>query len=327
MGGHLAATKSTAADGGRELGHKMTTRARSLKDTQLAVVWESLCAQWSLWLALAVLTVLVVLLNLRALAALSDRWEVDPNYGHGALIPFIALYFAFVHRDRLVGNIPRRNYGGLVVLLVGMAMKYIAMPLASVIMEGIAMVVMVNGLVLYVGGWQVYRVLWVPALYLFFMIPLPSFVHTAVAFPLQLFASKVSAGLLKYFLGVNVILDGNVLTLANRQLSVEEACSGMRSLLGLVALGVAFAYLVKRPLWERVVLVLSTIPIAIVANVFRVTVTALLHEWGYSRIAEGAYHTLTGWFVFLFALAVFLGLNWLLGKLWVEVPEKRDIKT
>jgi exosortase len=296
----------------------------TLKNTQLAALWEALSSQRQLWLGLITLAALLIFVNYRVLVDLNVRWTSDPNYGHGILIPFIALYFIYVSRHRLRGLVPVHSWLGLVVFLFGMLLRYIAMPLASVVLEGIAMVVMANGLLMYVGGWQVYRALWFPALYLFFMIPLPEMVHTRLAFPLQLMASKVSAAILKFAFGVSLMLQGNVLVLASRQLSVEEACSGMRSILGLLALGVAFAYLAKRNFWEQAVLVISTIPIAISVNVLRIVVTALLHEWGYSTLAEGVYHTLTGWFVFMFALVMFLGVNWVLDRIWVDVPEKGE---
>ena len=96
----------------------------------------------------------------------------------------------------------------------------------------------------------------------------------------------------------------------------------MRSILGLLALGVAFAYLSKQSIWERLFLVVITVPIAITVNVIRIVVTGLLHDWGYANLAEGVYHTLTGWFIFMFALVMFLGVNWVMEKIWVEKPEK-----
>ena len=275
-----------------------------------------------MWIGVTALTGLLVFANLQAIIDLNDRWASDPNYGHGILIPLIALYFVFVNRSRITGFTPKPCIFGLVIVLFGMFLRYVSMPLASVVLAGIAMVVMANGLLMYVGGWQVYKALWFPAVYLFLMLPLPDMIHTMLAFPLQLFASKVSAAILQYVFGVSLMLQGNVLILANQTLSVEEACSGMRSILGLVALGVAFAYLAKRNFWEQAILVASTIPIAITVNVIRILVTALLHEWGYSSLAEGVYHTLTGWFVFLFALVMFLGVNWVLETLWVDMPDK-----
>lgn len=299
-----------------------SARRSGFKNTQLAAFWERFSSQRELWLWVIALTTMLVVLNLGAIKDLSDRWNRDPNYGHGVLIPFIAMYFVFVNHERLRGLVPKRSFLGLGILLFGMMLKYVSMPLASVVLAGIAMVVMVNGLLMYVGGLQVYRALWVPSLYLFFMLPLPAFLHTRIAFPLQMFASKVSAAILQYLFGVSLVLRGNVLVLASQELSVAEACSGMRSILGLLALGVAFAYLSNRHLWERVLLVVITVPIAICVNVIRIVVTALLHEWGYSNLAEGVYHTLTGWFVFMFALVMFLGVNWVLDRLWVDVPTK-----
>ena len=293
-------------------------RRRGLKNTVLGALWDAFWSQRELWLGVIGLGILLIVVNVRTILDLNDRWTRDPNYGHGVLIPFIALYFVYATRGRLRGLEPRRSYLGLAVLLVGMLLKYISMPMASVTLAGIAMVVMANGLLLYVGGMQVYSRIWFAAAYLVFMLPLPAFIHTKIAFPLQLLASQVSAATLKLVFGVSLILHGNRLLLASRELSVAEACSGMRSILGLLALGLAFAYLARRRFWERALLIVSTVPIAICVNVLRIVVTALLHEWGYSNLAEGVFHTMTGWFVFMFALVMFLGVNWVLDRLWVD---------
>jgi len=294
-----------------------------LKNTQLGAIVEGFRSQRPLWLGVIILSALLVYVNTHVLAVLNTRWNSDPNYGHCILIPVIALYFVFLKRKNLKGLQPKHSWRGLSGLVFGLLLRVISLPLDSVVLAGISMVVLANGLLLYVGGWQVYRALWFPALYLFFMIPLPEIIHTRLAFPLQLFASKVSAAILTGIFNISLRLDGNVLTLASQKLSVAEACSGMRSILGLTALGVAFAYLAKRNIWEQVILVASTIPIAITVNVIRIVITALLHQWGYDNLAEGVYHTMTGWFVFLFALAMFLGVNWVLEKIWVEAPETR----
>lgn len=293
-----------------------------LKNTQLAELFEGFWSQRDLWIGVITLTVLLVAVNAGAIVDLNRRWNSDPNYGHGILIPIIALYFVYINHKRLKGLVPKPSYLGLAVVLFAMLLKLISLPTASVVLGGIAMVVMANGLVLWVGGLRVYKVLWIPALYLFFMLPLPAEVHTKIAFPLQLFATRTSAAVLEYIFRVGLKRDGNVIRLASKDLNVVEACSGMRSILGLLALGVAFAYLAKRNIWERALLVVSALPIAITANVIRIVLTGLLHEWGHPDLAEGVFHTLTGWFVFMFALAMFLCVNWVLERLWVEEPHE-----
>jgi exosortase len=162
--------------------------------------------------------------------------------------------------------------------------------------------------------------------YLAFMVPLPQALYDRFAGPLQKFASAVSAGVLESLFHIPVIRHGNVIELAGNQLQVAEACSGMRSIMGLLALGVAFAYFWERDRWERVLLVVSTIPIAMFANICRVTGTGLLYDAGYARFAQGFYHGFTGWSVFLFAMALFLLEAWLLSKIFVYHAPADDKK-
>jgi len=283
----------------------------------LALLWVFIKRNWKLLAVLLSLLVFFITLNWTGFQTLMTKWDNDANYGHGYLIPFISLYFVWAKKDDLQKMTPRASMFGLPILIVGILMSYFAMPLASSVASGLAIVVILNGLLLYLGGWSIYKLLWLPALYLFFMVPLPQEVHTWFANPLQEFASFVSAEILGGIFNVFVARSGNVIRLAGHQLQVAEACSGMRSIMGLLALGIAFAYFWERALWERLFLVVSTVPIAILANICRVTGTGLMYHWGYERFAQGFYHEFTGWFVFIFAMALFLLEAWVMTHLFV----------
>jgi exosortase len=266
---------------------------------------------------LASLVGLMAVFHYGGVALLMGRWNSDSNYGHGYLIPFISLYFLWTKKEELKGLAPESCLWGLGLVLLALPVKFLAMTLLSPVLSGISLVLMVNGLLLYLGGWRIYKVLWLPAVYLIFMVPLPVNVHERIANPLQYFSSWASAGILDGFFGVPTIQEGNVIKLAGRSLQVAEACSGMRSIMGLLALGVAFAYFWERPLWERLFLLASTVPIAILANICRVTGTGLIYYWGYEQFAQGFYHEFTGWFVFLFAMGLFLLEASLMSRLFV----------
>ena len=360
-------------------------------------------------------------------ALLMDRWDSDSNYGHGYLIPFIALYFVWASRERplsgapaerndvlavlaglalvLLGGIlavlgawgswslyaaaggvallgwqlyqawsPSRDFAGvatllgaarqravragkdvavavpvrltailldlkpkpwlwgLLVLLPALPMLFLALPLSSAVLAGLAIVLLANGVMLYLGGPRVYRALWFPVVYLVFMVPLPQGLHNALANPLQHFASMMSSNIMDGVMNIPVTRDGNVINVPEspslpsphrvHPLQVAEACSGMRSIMGLLALGIAFAWFWERPLWERIFLVGSTIPIAIVANIGRVTGTGVMYYFGHERLAQGIYHELTGWSVFVFAMVVFLIEVWVLDRIFVHEASK-----
>jgi len=266
---------------------------------------------------LLVLLGLFVLMNYSSIALLIDKWKTDDNYSHGFLIPFISLYFVWSKKEELARLKPRPVTAALPILLMGMAMWFVGTGTKSVVGGGLAIVVMVSALVLYLGGWSIYRVLWLPTAYLLFMVPLPGVIYDKVALPLQQFASYASSLILKGVFSVPLIRNGNVLQLFGHTLQVEEACSGIRSIMGLLALSVAFSYFWERPLWERLLLIASSVPIALVANISRVVVTALLYHGGYAKFAQGFYHEFTGWFVFIFAMGLFLLEAYLLSKLFV----------
>ncbi len=263
------------------------------------------------------LVVLFIAFNYQGLSLLMDRWNSDSNYGHGYLIPFIALYFVWTKKDELAKLDADPCLWGLAIFLLGVPLRFLALPLNSAVIAGWAIVIMVNGLLLYLGGRRIYRLLWLPAVYLVFMVPLPQGLYDALANPLQHFASWAAANILDGLMGIPVIREGNVIKLAGHSLQVAEACSGMRSIMGLLALGVAFGYFWERALWERIFLLASTIPIAIFANVCRVTGTGLIYHLGHERFAQGFYHEFTGWSVFIFAMALFLLEAWVMGKLFV----------
>ncbi|HUW55780.1 MAG TPA: exosortase/archaeosortase family protein [Planctomycetota bacterium] len=271
----------------------------------------------NLAVVLGVLLGLFVLLNYSGMRLLMDRWDSDSNYGHGYLIPFISLYFVWVRKEELKAERPEANLWGLAVFVFGVVLGLFVMPMGSAVFSGLVIVVTLNGLLLYLAGTKLYKLLWLPALYLIFMVPLPQQIHSRLANPLQHFASMVSAGILDGILGITTIREGNLIRLAGHTLQVAEACSGMRSIMGLSALGVAFAYFWERPLWERVFLIVSTIPIAIVANICRVTGTGLTYDLGYEKFAQGFYHEFTGWFVFIFAMGLFLLEAYVLSHLFV----------
>ena len=183
---------------------------------------------------------------------------------------------------------------------------------AELFLARTAFVISVIGMVLLLGGTAWVRALAFPLFLLFFMIPIPTVVYNNITFPLQLLASRVSTEALN-MMQIPVLREGNVLELADQKLSVVEACSGIRSLLSLTFLSLVYGYFFERKVWMRVVLFFSTIPIAIVANASRVTLTGVLAE-SKPELAEGFFHTASGWVIFMVALAILLVLHQILNR-------------
>jgi exosortase len=169
------------------------------------------------------------------------------------------------------------------------------------------------GLLLLMGGWGILRELLFPLLLLPFMIPIPTVIYNQITFPLQLFASRVAEFSLDA-MGIPVIRDGNILELASQKLSVAEACSGIRSLLTLTFLSLVYAFVFDRKVWMRWALLLCTIPIAIIANAGRVTLTGVLSEID-TELANGIFHTMEGWVIFGIAFAMLAATHWFIN--WI----------
>ena len=184
---------------------------------------------------------------------------------------------------------------------------------AELFLQRSSFIVVLAGLVWLILGTAFLRELAFPLAFLVFMIPLPAIVMNAVAFPLQLFAAQTATFCMQAA-GIPVLREGNVITLAATTLEVAEACSGIRSLQALLALGAVYGYFTQKAAWKKWALVLLSVPIAIAANAFRVAGTGFLaHYWG-SEMAQGFYHGFAGWIVFVVAFALLLGCGAVLAK-------------
>jgi exosortase len=242
------------------------------------------------------------------------QWDSDPDMGHGFFVPLVAGFIVWQKRAQLLALKPSPDWWGLAVVLYAGLQLWIATLGAELFLARTAFVISIVGVVLLLGGTAYVRVLAFPLFLLLFMIPIPAVIYNSITFPLQLLASRVSTEALD-LMQIPVLRDGNVLELARQKLSVVEACSGIRSLLSLTFLSLVYGYFFENKPWLRVVLFVSTIPIAIVANASRVTLTGVLTEYK-PELAEGFFHTASGWVIFMAALAIMLALHRIINWAW-----------
>lgn len=241
------------------------------------------------------------------------QWNDDPDYSHGFLIPFIVAYFIWERRLHILACPPQLDRLGVPLIGLGLCMLLVGLVGAELYMQRVSLLIVLAGGVLLILGREALKVLVFPIGFMLFMIPLPAIVVNAIAFPLQVFAAKTATYCLDTF-GIPVLREGNVIVLASTRLEVAEACSGIRSLQALVALGTVFAYFSQTLLWKRWVLVMLSVPIAIAANAVRVSGTGVLaHYWG-PEAAQGFYHTFEGWLIFLVAFVFLLLGGFVLAK-------------
>jgi exosortase len=243
------------------------------------------------------------LLYLHAGQTLVSDWSSDPNFSHGFLIPPIALYMAWMNRDRLAALRPAPSNWGLAAIGAGMLMHLVGHVGAELFLMRFSMIVTLAGMVLFFWGWQALKVLMVPLAYLVIMIPIPAILWNKIAFPLQLLAAKLSAQMIM-LIQIPVFREGNILNLANTSLEVVDACSGLRSLTSLIALTGVFAYLAPLGLLKKWVLFFSSVPIAVVVNVIRLTITAAMAHWISPDTAHGFLHDMSGLVIFAGALGL-----------------------
>jgi exosortase len=267
------------------------------------------------WLATAVLVAAAIAVFTPILYYMILHWKAVPDYSHGFLVAPLAAYFAWERRAKLRRAPVEPSWWGCIPLALGT----LALATGRLGVELTAMrtgfVLTLIGLVILLLGRQIFRVLAFPLLFLFLMVPLPQSLVNVIAFPLQLIAADLAVNSL-HAMGVPALREGNIIHLANTQLFVAEACSGLRSLMALGTLAVVFAYFFRRNAVERVVIVLSAIPIAILVNAFRVGLTGYLtHRFG-EGAAEGVIHQTEGFVTFGLAFALLLVEAWLLQLFW-----------
>jgi exosortase len=232
------------------------------------------------------------------LVKLVHDWATDGNYSHGFLIVPVALYFAYERRHHLVNAARRPTNLGFVVIAGSLGLLIAGTLGADLFLTRLSIVGVVLGVVLFVWGWEHARILAFPISFLLLMIPIPAIVFNQIAFPLQLLASRFGEATLQ-MARIPVLREGNVIILANTTLEVAEACSGIRSLISLLTLGIVLGYFSDSRTWARVAIALATIPVAIVANGLRVAGTGIAaHEFG-PEAATGFFHTFSGWLVFV----------------------------
>jgi exosortase len=287
-------------------------------------------AAWAHWRQPTALGALVAIALCVAIYApvlywMGVNWYEVEDYSHGFLIVPLAVYFAWERRGKLRRARIAPSWWGLPPLVFGVVTLAIGRLGVEYMNMRISFVSTLIGLVLLLLGREVFKVLAFPLCFLFLMIPLPQSIVNVIAFPLQLTAADLAVSAL-YYLGIPALREGNIIHLANAPLFVAEACSGLRSLMALVTLGVVFAYFFRKTFWERAILVASTIPIAILVNAFRVALTAVLtHYWG-EGVAHGPIHELQGLFTFAIAFLLLMAeaqlLQWLWPKSWREPARK-----
>jgi len=265
-----------------------------------------------------VLILIAVLAYLPVLADLVVDWYQDSNYSHGFLIIPVSVWLIWRQRAVLSSVPIRSSNWGFAGILIALAVFIVGTAGAEYFSARFSFVLLLASMALYFLGWMFLRKTWFAFFFMLFMIPIPYVIYYSFTFPMQLFASKIASFALG-IIGLPLFRFGNVLHLPGGQaLEVAEACSGLRSIVSLLALGALLAYFTQENRAKAVVLFLSTIPIAIFGNVVRISFTAIGTYAISEKFVEGALHEMAGMLVFLFSLIMLLIVGSLLK--WKRLP-------
>ncbi len=267
----------------------------------------------SAWLQILTLCTVFALVYNHTLVKLVKDWSTDDNFSHGFMIPFIAAFILWYNREKIKSAAIGTSKWGYALIVAGMLLHIAGNIGAELFTMRFSIVVTLMGLTLLLFGSEVFKIALVPLCYLIFMIPIPAILWNKIAFPLQLFAARLSGDLIG-FIGITVFRDGNILHLANTSLEVVDACSGLRSLTSMLALSAAFACIAALKRSGKWLLFLAAIPIAVIVNIVRLTVTAILAYHIGPETAEGFLHEMSGILVFLVALVLLYFTHVLLAK-------------
>jgi exosortase D (VPLPA-CTERM-specific) len=276
------------------------------------------------WLAVVAFAILLFYVFEGGFSHMLQLWQNNEEYGHSFFIPFLSLFLVWQKRHVLAVTPWQPSWLGLAVVAFGIILGLVGELSTLYVIVQYASVLTLTGGVLALTGTRVTRVIWAPLLFLAFMVPLPDFLYQQLSTRLQLLSSELGAAIIRT-LGISVYVEGNVIDLGVYQLQVVEACNGLRYLFPLVTIAFIAAYFYRAPFWKKAIVFLSSVPIAILMNSFRIGVIGVLVEYSGTGAAEGFLHFFEGWVVFMLCIAILLVEMALLGRIGPNPQPLREV--
>ena len=261
-----------------------------------------------IFLALAAFAAVVLFRS--GLVELDRIWSGREEYSHAYFVPLLAIFFAWQRLSELSGKPLQGSWWGFPVVVFGIVLFLLGSLSAILLVVQLGFLLTLTGLVLAWLGWQGMQRLWPSLFLLFLIIPLPQFLISILSLQLQLISTDIGVALIR-MMGISVFVEGNVIDLGSYKLQVVEACSGLNYLFPLLSIGFIVAYLYEGPLWQRVVVFLSSAPITVLINSFRIGLIGVTVEYWGIEMAEGFLHDFEGWALFMVCTAILVGEVWL----------------
>ena len=241
-------------------------------------------------------------------------WDTNDNYSQGYFIPFVSAFMIWwVLKDLEINDLKPSNWG-IAIIVLGLLQLFIAKVGSEYFLQRTSMIIVLFGISFFLFGGRFTKTIWLPLVYLIFMVPLPAIIWNRIAFPMQLFASAITEDVVR-FIGIPILREGNVLHLAQTSLEVVDACSGLRSLVNILGLAVGLGFVMNREAWKRWALFLAAFPIAVIVNIIRLAGTAVLATRYGGDVARGFLHDFSGWLVFVAGIALLIGVQGVLNKI------------
>ena len=272
------------------------------------------------WVSFAVAATMLALAFRLAISDLVRIWDTQAEYSFGYLIPFISLFLVWQRKDRLEKVAFIGSWMGFALVLLSLVVMLVGNISTLGTLTQYALLMAIVGLVLSYTGARAFRVVLVPLCVLAFMVPIPNYLLREISQALQLISSQIGVWVIRLF-GISVYLEGNVIDLGAMKLQVVEACSGLRYLFPLMTLGFIAAYFYQEKFWKRAAIFLSTIPVTVLMNSFRIGLIGITVEYWGKSMAEGFLHDFEGWIIFMACTAVILVEMWALSR-W-STPRRR----
>lgn len=292
----------------------MATSEKNSKPTFDAVAWCGLAGLlaavlWSYW---------------PTFLTMASKWEGDPQYSHGWLVPLFAIALLWLRWDKLDKAHLTINWLGLGLLVLGTVMRLGAAWFNFDWFDGLSIVPTLAGICLLFGGMAAFKWAWPAIVFLVFMVPLPYRAERMLMGPLRNLGTVTSTYVMQT-VGLPAIAEGNIIYLGEHSIGVAEACSGLRMLVIFFALSAAVALIIERNIWTKLLILASAIPIALISNITRITVTGILYDVAGEEVAEKVFHDLAGWLMMPLGLLLLWGELWLFSKIVVEESDQEEM--
>ena len=284
-------------------------------------IWRESAVMWG---ALAAALILLIVIFYDGLNVMVQWWGNREEYGHGYMIPFITVFLIWQKKDQLEKNKFEASWLGVILTILGLFLFYAGELSSIYTVIQYAFLVTLYGVILSLIGMKAFRIILVPLLILFFMIPLPNFLFYNLSSQLQLISSQIGVAVIRLF-DISVFLEGNVIDLGVFKLQVVEACSGLNYLFPLMTLAFISAYFFTGAFWKKAFIFLSSIPITILMNSLRIGVIGVTVEYWGIEMAEGFLHDFEGWAVFMSCIAILILEMWILAKIGNDKRPLREV--